>query len=91
MKELVIVPVNKFNATLGRFRGFKEYSKTCVKPPLSKMPQLGFQDQLSLNAGQNYCRMLHREHSAMFSTFIELPFSYFISFVQYINTNKAIE
>ena len=29
------------------------YSKTCVKRPLSKRPKIGFQDQLSLNAGQN--------------------------------------
>ena len=28
------------------------YSKTCVKRPLSKRLQIGFQDQLSLNAGQ---------------------------------------
>ena len=28
------------------------YSKTCVKRPLSKRPKIGFQDQLSLNAGQ---------------------------------------
>ena len=27
-----------------------EYSKTCVKRPLSNRPQIGFQDQLSLNA-----------------------------------------
>ena len=31
---------------------------TCVKRPLSKRPQIGFQDQLSPNAGQKYCRML---------------------------------
>ena len=30
------------------------YSKTCVKRPLSKRPKIGFQDQLSLNAGQKY-------------------------------------
>ena len=29
---------------------------------------------LSLNAGQKYCRMLQREHSAILSTFIKLPF-----------------
>ena len=29
-----------------------ENSKTCVKQPLSKIPNIGFQDQLSLNAGQ---------------------------------------
>ena len=34
------------------------YSKTCVKWPLSKRPQIGFQDQLSLNADKKYCRML---------------------------------
>ena len=32
------------------------------------------QDQLSLNAGQKYCRMLRMEHSAILSTFIKLPF-----------------
>ena len=50
------------------------YSKTCVKRPLSKRPKIGFQDQLSLNAGQKYCRMLQGEHSAILSTFIRLPF-----------------
>ena len=33
---------------------FKTYSKTCVKRPLPKRPKIGFQDQLSLNAGQKY-------------------------------------
>ena len=32
-----------------------------------------FQDRVSLNAGQKYCRMLQREHSAILSTFIKLP------------------
>ena len=50
------------------------YSKTCVKQTLSKRPQIGFQDQLSLNAGQKYCRMLQGEHSAILLTFIKLPF-----------------
>ena len=44
------------------------YSKTCVKWPLSKRPKIVFQDQLSLDAGQKYCRMLQ------LSTFIKLPF-----------------
>ena len=35
-----------------------QYSKTCVKQPLSKRPKIGFEDQISLNAGQKYCRML---------------------------------
>ena len=50
------------------------YSKTCVKGPLSKRPKIGFQDKLSLNAGQKYCRMLQGEHSAILLTFIKLPF-----------------
>ena len=33
-----------------------------------------FQDRLSLNEGQKYCTMLQREHSAILSTFIKLPF-----------------
>ena len=32
------------------------------------------QYQLSLNAGQKYCRMLPLEHSAILSTLIKLPF-----------------
>ena len=32
------------------------------------------EDQLLLNAGQKYCRMLQGEHSAILLTFINLPF-----------------
>ena len=39
-----------------------------------KRPKIGFQDQLSLNADQKYYRMLQGEHSAIFSTFIQLSF-----------------
>ena len=41
------------------------------------------QDQLSLNAGQKYCRMLQGEHSAILSTFIKLPIviKIFVSFI----------
>ena len=46
-----------------------------VKPVLSghseRRPKIGFQDQLSLNAGQKYCRILH---FAILSTFIKPPF-----------------
>ena len=49
------------------------YSKTRVKQPLSKRPKNDFQGRFLLNAGQKYCRMLHREHSAILSTFIRLP------------------
>ena len=48
--------------------------KLCVKRPLSKGPKIGLQDQLLLNAGQKYCRMLQGEHSAILLTFInKLP------------------
>ena len=50
------------------------YSKTCVKWPLSKRQKIDFQDQLPLNAGRKYCRMLQGEHSAILSTFIGLTF-----------------
>ena len=46
------------------------YSKACVKWPLSKRPKIGYQDQLSLNAGQK----LQGEHSAILSTLIKLLF-----------------
>ena len=39
-----------------------------------KMTKNDFQDQLLLNAGQKFCRMLQGEHSAILSTFIKLPF-----------------
>ena len=41
------------------------YSKTCLKRPLIKKMKVGFQDQLSLNIGQKYFRMLQGEHSAI--------------------------
>ena len=52
----------------------ENYSKTCHKRPLKMKTKIGFQDRLSLNAGQKYCRMLQREHSAILSTFIKLQF-----------------
>ena len=49
-----------------------------VRPVLSgyskRRPKISFQDQLSLNAGQMYCRMLLGEHSAILLTFIKIPF-----------------
>ena len=51
------------------------YNKTCLKRPLKKKTKIGFQDRLSLNAGQKYCRMLQGEHSAILPTFIKLPFA----------------
>ena len=48
------------------------YSKNGLKQPLKKKTKIGFQDRLSLNAGQKYCRMLQGEHSALLSIFIKL-------------------
>ena len=39
-----------------------------------KKTEIGFQNQLWLNAGQKYCRMLPGEYSAILLTFIKLPF-----------------
>ena len=50
------------------------YSKTCVKRLFSKRPKIGFQDQLSLKAGQLHCRMLEGEYSVILLTFIKRPF-----------------
>ena len=50
------------------------YSKTCHKRLLKKKTKIGFQDRLSLNAGQKYFTMLQGEHSAILLTFIKLPF-----------------
>ena len=63
-----------------------KYSKTCVKRPLSNDKKLVSKTNYCLmqvkriaecslfNAGQTYCRMLHREHSAIRLTCIKLPF-----------------
>ena len=64
-------------------RYFRTFSLIYSK--FSKIPKTGFQDKLSLNAGQKYCRMfqggafcntfdLPLEHSAILLTFIKLPF-----------------
>ena len=50
------------------------YSKTCLNWSLKKNTKISFQNQISLNAGQKYCRMLQGEDSAILSTFIKLPF-----------------
>ena len=51
-----------------------QYSKPCPKRQLKRKTKNGFQNRLSLNAGQKYCRMLQGEHSAILLTFIRLPF-----------------
>ena len=74
VKGLHFICIVKSLASLLNYLAKSCDSKTCVKRPLSKRPKIGFQDQLSLNAGQKYCRMLQEEHSAIFTTFIKLPF-----------------
>ena len=53
------------------------YSKLCKTATLKKT-KIVFQDQLSLSAGQMYCKMLPFKskvlHSAILFTFIKLPF-----------------
>ena len=52
--------------------------KNLCKTTTLKRPKISFQDQLLLNAGQKYCRMLQGEHSAILLTFIKLPFAIII-------------
>ena len=49
-------------------------TKNWFSIPIMALFRSKVSDQLSLNAGQKYCRMLQEEHSAILSTFIELPF-----------------
>ena len=49
-----------------------------------KRPKIGFQDQLSLNAGQKYCRMVQGGHSAILLTFIKLPLAIKILFCLFL-------
>ena len=51
------------------------YSKTCLKRPLKKKTKIGFQDRLSLDAGQRYCRMLQGSILQYFRP----SFSYYLS------------
>ena len=51
------------------------YSKTCLKGPLKKRPKIVFQDQLSLNAGQKYCRMLQENILPYFPPSLSLHLS----------------
>ena len=60
-------------STLGTFV-FIPYSKTCVKNTIN-----GFQDQLSLNAGQKYCRMLPLGPSLSYHLLLRSLFYLFLS------------
>ena len=47
--------------------------KSVYKAGLKKT-KIDFQDQLPLNAGQKYCRMLQEEYSTILLSFINQPF-----------------
>ena len=55
-----------------------EYSKTSVKRPLSKRLKVGFQDQLSLNAGQAYCKMQYIRPSLSYMYHLSLKSLFWI-------------
>ena len=57
---------------MGHVTGFH---KTYLRGHSQKDEKIGVNDQVSLNTGRKYCRMLQGEHSAILSTFIKLPFS----------------
>ena len=48
--------------------------KSVLSGHSKQTPKIGFQDRLSLNVSQKYCRMLQWEHSAILLTVIKLPF-----------------
>ena len=74
LTERLLMGCKESNQTNKQTNSLGIYSKTCHKQPLKKKTKFGLQDRLSLNAGQKYCRMLQREHSAILSTFIKLLF-----------------
>ena len=59
--------VNQYNATggTGLVKQIQELTEWLYKTATLKRTKIGFQDQLSLNAGQKNCRMLHIEHYAI--------------------------
>ena len=50
------------------------YSKTCLKRPLKKKTKIGFQARLLLICRSKVLQNAPREHSAILSAFIKLPF-----------------
>ena len=66
-------PNNLFKHFSVRIFHYSLSGELVIQQPLSKIPKIGFQDQLLLNAGQKYCRMLQGEHSAILLTFNKLP------------------
>ena len=57
-REMTIYKLNAYSRILEILYACFIYSKNCLKRSLQKKTRIGFQDRLSLNAGQKYCRML---------------------------------
>ena len=55
--------------------GFIVSVKLVLSGHSKQKTKFGFHYRLSLNAGQNYCRTLQGEHSAILMTIIKLTFS----------------
>ena len=66
-----------------------EYSKTCLKWPLSKIPKIGFDYRL-MYAGQKYCRMLQKEHFKILWTCIKLPHGFQTFFLFFIGRLRQV-
>ena len=76
-KFLLYIPQNTFCDPYTLRDRILNHFLCTVKPVLSghskRTPILVFNTDLSLNAGQKYCRMLQREHSAIHLTLIKIP------------------
>ena len=87
MTYMTLAVVGMLNTmTMDCFKGWPVQAlaqKNLPKTATLKKIKIGFQDQLSLNAGQKYCRMLQREHSAILWTFIKLPVVIDLCFVYF--------
>ena len=81
-------------------QSYQMHSKTCVKRPLSKRPKIGFQDRLSLNAGQKYCRILqyfrpslslHLSLRSLFCLFLSGRFNFYTDFTVNISQLSEVQ
>ena len=50
----------QLSARLSKVSRWVLYSETCLKRPLKRRQNIGFQDRLLLYVGEKYCRMLSR-------------------------------
>ena len=72
INKLINVSGNSKEKCVQNSLPFEEYFHCLtVKQPLSKRPKISFPDQLLLNAGQKYCRMLQGEHSKILLSILQ--------------------